>query len=139
MQTIKDLKKFAMRGNVVDMAIGIIIGTAFGKIISSLVKDIIMPPLGLLLAGVDFSKLSLVLRKKTETADAITINYGVFSSAVMDFVIITIVLFMLIKLVSHLNKKEEKSNTETSLVDCPRCFTKISIKATRCPNCTSEI
>jgi large conductance mechanosensitive channel len=144
---IKDFKEFIMRGNMVSMAIGIIIGIAFGAVISSLVNDIIMPPIGLLLGGVDFANLFVVLKEgavagpylsldAAREAGAVTLNYGIFVNAVISFIIIAIVLFFIIKAVNRLKKKEEK---KISTKECPFCFTSIDIKATRCPNCTSEL
>lgn len=108
MGMIKEFKTFAMKGNVLDMAIGIIIGAAFGKIVSSFVADVIMPPIGMLIGGVDFSSLSLVLKGATETAEAVTINYGVFLNTVIDFVIIAFAIFMVVKGINSTKKKEEE-------------------------------
>lgn len=108
MSLIKEFKEFAVRGNVVDMAVGIIIGGAFGKIVSSLVTDVVMPPVGVLLGGVDFSKLSLTVREASEAAEAVTINYGKFINTVIDFVIIAFVIFMAIKGMNKLKKQEEE-------------------------------
>ena len=107
MKFFSEFKKFAMRGNVVDMAVGIIIGAAFGKIVSSLVGDVIMPPIGLLLGGVDFSNLEIVLKKATETAPAVVIGYGKFIQTILDFLIIAFAIFALIKAMNSLKKKEE--------------------------------
>jgi len=104
----KEFKEFAMKGNVVDMAVGIIIGGAFGKIISSLVKDIIMPPIGVMLGGVDFSKLSFTLKEAQEGADAVMMNYGLFIQNVLDFIIIAFAIFMMIKMMNNMRKKEEE-------------------------------
>ena len=136
MGMIKEFKEFAMRGNVVDMAVGIIIGAAFGKIISSLVNDIIMPPIGLLLGNLDFSELAITLKDKTEAAGAVTIKYGLFINTVLDFVIVAFAIFMMIK---QLNRFKKAEVAEVTTKECPKCFSTISIKATRCPNCTSEI
>lgn len=103
---LQEFKKFAIKGNAMDMAVGVIIGAAFGKIVSSIVSDIIMPPIGILLGGVDFSKLAITLKKATETAEAVTINYGVFINAVIDFVIIAFVIFIVIKQINKLKTKE---------------------------------
>src|SRR3989344_5051892 len=108
MEIIKEFKDFAVKGNVIDMAIGIVIGTAFGKIVSSLVSDIIMPPIGMLTGGVDFSNLSIVLKDATETTTAITLNYGIFINAVIDFTIIAFAIFMIIKQLNRFKKKEEE-------------------------------
>jgi large conductance mechanosensitive channel len=137
MSVAKEFKEFAMRGNVVDMAIGIVIGGAFGKIVSSMVSDVIMPPIGLILGNVDFSKLSIVLREKSATAEAVTIKYGLFVNTLLDFVIVAFAIFMVIKQMNRLKKKEAPADPTTK--DCPRCFTTIALQASRCPNCTSEI
>lgn len=108
MSLIKEFKEFAIRGNVVDMAVGIIIGGAFGKIVSSLVTDVIMPPIGVLLGGVDFSKLSITVREASETAESVSINYGKFINTVIDFIIIAFVIFMAIKAMNKMKKQEEE-------------------------------
>jgi large conductance mechanosensitive channel len=105
---LQEFKKFAMRGNVIDMAVGIIIGGAFGKIVSSLVTDVIMPPIGLLLGGIDFSSFSITLKEATETAAAVTINYGVFLNTIINFLIIAWAIFVVIKGMNSLKKKEEE-------------------------------
>lgn len=138
MGMLKEFKEFAMRGNVVDMAVGIIIGAAFGKIVSSLVNDIIMPPIGLLLGKTDFSRLSITLQEKTLDAEAVTIKYGAFINTVLDFIIVAFAIFIVIKQINRLKKKEEVPPTPTTK-ECPKCFTSIPIKAMRCPNCTSEL
>lgn len=112
MSMMSEFKKFAMRGNVVDMAVGIVIGAAFGKIVSSLVKDILMPPIGMLMGGVDFTDLAIVLQAATEEAAAVTINYGVFIQTILDFVIIAFAIFMVIKAMNNLKKKEEAAPPE---------------------------
>ncbi|HNT57630.1 MAG TPA: large-conductance mechanosensitive channel protein MscL [Syntrophales bacterium] len=139
MGMLKEFKEFAMRGNVVDMAVGIIIGAAFGKIVSSLVKDVIMPPIGLLLGNVDFSNLAITLREKTDAAEAVTINYGVFINTVLDFVIVAFAIFIVIKQMNRFKRKEEAPAPAPTTKECPKCFTAIPVKATRCPHCTSEI
>ncbi|OGU52284.1 MAG: large-conductance mechanosensitive channel [Ignavibacteria bacterium RIFOXYD12_FULL_36_8] len=108
MSLIKEFKEFAVRGNVIDMAVGIIIGGAFGKIVSSLVSDVVMPPIGVLLGGVDFSKLSATVKEATETAEAVKVNYGAFLNTIIDFIIIAFVIFMAIKAMNKLKKKEEE-------------------------------
>lgn len=108
----KEFKEFAVKGNVVDMAVGIIIGTAFGKIVSSFVADVIMPPIGLLLGKVDFSNLSIVLQKATEGAEAVTLNYGIFINTVIDFVIVAFAIFVVIKQLNKFKKKEEEKPAE---------------------------
>ncbi len=108
----KEFKKFALKGNVIDLAVGIIIGAAFGKIVSSLVTDIIMPPIGLLLGGIDFSNLVITLQKASTTTEAVTMNYGVFVNTLIDFIIIAFAIFIVIKQLNKLNKKEEKKPTK---------------------------
>lgn len=109
----KEFKKFAMRGNVMDMAVGVIIGAAFGKIVSSLVTDIIMPPIGFITGGVDFSNLIITLKKATETSAAITINYGLFINTIIDFIIIAFAIFIMVRQINRLKKKEEDKPKET--------------------------
>lgn len=109
----KEFKEFAMRGNVVDMAVGIVIGAAFGKIVSSFVADIIMPPIGVVLGGIDFSNLMITLKKATATTEAVTINYGNFLNTIIDFVIIAFAIFVVIKQLNKLKKKEEKKTPKT--------------------------
>ncbi|MGA8366224.1 MAG: large-conductance mechanosensitive channel protein MscL [Candidatus Acidiferrales bacterium] len=139
---LKEFREFAMRGNVVDMAVGIIIGAAFGRIITSLVNDILMPPIGRLLGKVDFSNLFLNISGQSyptlaaaKAAGAATINYGVFLNTVIDFVIVAFAIFLVIRQVNRWNKPAPAPATK----DCPYCFTAIPLPATRCPNCTSEI
>jgi len=142
---LKDFKAFIMRGNVMDLAVGVIIGAAFGKIVSSFVSDILMPPLGLLLGKVDFTNLFVSLNGEkfksladAQAAGAPTLNYGLFINNVIDFLIIALVIFLLIRGLTKLTKKEEVP-AEVTIRDCPYCQTSISKKATRCPNCTSEV
>ncbi len=142
---IKEFKEFAMRGNVVDLAIGVIIGTAFGKIITSLVNDILMPPIGLLLGNVDFSNLFINLSggkyatlAQAHEAGSVTINIGVFLNAIIDFLIVALVIFLLIRQLNKLEKKDEKP-AEVTTKTCPYCLTEIPVKATRCPACTSDL
>ena len=139
MGMIKEFKEFAMRGNVVDMAVGIIIGGAFGKIVTSLVNDVIMPPVGMLLGNVDFSKLAITLAEKTAESDAVTINYGSFLSTVLDFVIVAFCIFIVIKGMNKMKRDEEEPPKEPTTKDCPECCSTIAIKATRCPNCTAVL
>ena len=130
---LKEFKEFVMRGNVLDLAVAVIIGGAFGKIISSLVNDILMPLIGLVLGGIDFSGLSFTV------GDAV-VTWGAFVQAIIDFLIIAFVIFMIVKSANATKKKEEPAPAaEPTTKDCPYCFTTISIKATRCPNCTSEL
>ncbi len=149
MGMIKDFKEFAMRGNVIDMAVGIIIGGAFGTIVKSLVDDVLMPPIGLLLGGVDFSNFFIVLKQgakaagpyhalaDAKAAGAVTISYGLFFNAVISFLIVAFAVFMLVHSINKL-KREEKT-VELSTKECPYCLSTIAIKASRCPHCTSEL
>ncbi|MGE4580659.1 MAG: large conductance mechanosensitive channel protein MscL [Desulfuromonadales bacterium] len=146
----KEFKEFAMRGNVVDMAVGIIIGGAFGTIVKSLVADVLMPPLGLLLGGVDFSNFFIVLKQgatagpyaalaEAQAAGAVTINYGVFLNTVISFIIVAFAIFLLIRGINRLRREEEAPPAEPTTKDCPFCLSSIPIKASRCPNCTSDL
>ena len=139
MGMMSEFREFAMRGNVVDMAVGIIIGGAFGKIVSSFVNDVIMPPIGMMLGNVDFSDLAITLREKTAEADAVTLKYGMFINTILDFVIVAFAIFIVIKQMNRLKKKEEAPAAAPVTKECPKCYSTIAIKATRCPNCTSEI
>ena len=141
---LKEFKEFAMKGNVVDMAIGIIIGAAFGKIVSSLVEDVLMPPIGKLMGNLDFSNLFFALNgqvydslKAAKDAGAPTINYGLFLNTVIDFLIMAFVIFMLVKQINRLKRSEPAALPSTR--ECPYCLTPIALKATRCPSCTSEV
>ncbi len=141
---IKEFKDFIMRGNVLDLAVAVIIGGAFGKIVTSFVNDIIMPPIGLLLGSVNFTDLFLDLSGKgyptlaaAQEAGAPTINYGLFLNTVIDFVIVAFVIFLVIKAVNKMKKPAVAAAPTTKA--CPYCFTDIPIQATRCPHCTSEI
>ena len=142
----QEFKKFIMRGNVLDMAIGIIIGGAFGKIVTSFVNDILMPPIGALLGKVDFSNLFIDLSGQkyaslaaAQEAGAATINYGLFLNTVLDFIIVAFVIFLLIRQVNRMKREEPKAPAEPTTKPCPYCFTDIPIKATRCPHCTSQL
>jgi len=141
---LEEFKKFAMRGNVVDMAVGIVIGAAFGKIVSSFVKDILMPPLGKLMGGVDFSNLYINLSEGTfaslaaaQEAGAATLNYGVFINTVLDFLIVAFAIFMVIKAMNKLKTEEPAKAPNTK--SCPQCVSDIPIAAKRCKFCTSEV
>lgn len=148
-----EFKKFAMRGNVMDMAIGIIIGAAFGKIVDSLVKDVIMPPLGLLLGKVDFTNLYVTLMDgkiagpyasldAAQKAGAVTINYGNFVNTIISFLIVAFAVFLLVKAVNKVQESVEKKDKTAEVKTtktCPYCFSTINLKATRCPSCTSEL
>jgi large conductance mechanosensitive channel len=147
---LKDFKEFAMRGNVVDMAVGIIIGAAFGTIVKSLVADVIMPPVGLLLGDVDFSALFMVLKEGTvpgpyetlkaaQEVGAVTINYGVFFMNIISFIIVAFSVFLLVRYMNNLKKKEEAPPAEPTTKDCPFCLSVIPIKAIRCAHCTADL
>jgi large conductance mechanosensitive channel len=149
---IKDFKAFILRGNVIDLAIGIVIGAAFGAVAASLVKDIIMPPIGLALSGIDFSSLMAVLKQGTTpgpyanpaaaaNAGAVTINYGTFLLTIISLLIIAAVIFFFVvrPMVSLTTKKAPATPPAPTTKDCPFCSTAIPIKATRCPNCTSDL
>lgn len=139
----KELKEFILRGNVFDMAVGIIIGAAFGKVIDSMVKDIIMPPIGMLMGKVDFSNLYLQIYPRgvrypsletAQAAGAVTINYGIFFNTLISFLVVAFAVFMLIKFLNKLKKAEA-----ITIKECPYCCSQISINAKKCPNCTSEL
>ena len=140
----KEFREFAMRGNVLDMAVGIIIGVAFGAIVRSLVNDVIMPPIGLALGRIDFANLFINLSggsyaslAAAKEAGAVTINYGMFVNTVINFIIIAFVVFLMVRSMNKLKRKEEEP-AEPTTKDCPYCFSQIPIKATRCPHCTSQ-
>ncbi len=146
---LKEFKEFAMRGNVVDMAVGIIIGAAFGTIVKSLVADVIMPPIGLLLGNVDFSNLFIVLKQgsvagsfatvaEAHKAGAVTLNYGVFANTIISFIIVAFAVFLLIRALNKLQREEEAPPEEPTTKECPHCLSTIPIMATRCGHCTSE-
>jgi large conductance mechanosensitive channel len=147
---LKEFKEFAMKGNVLDMAVGIIIGAAFGLIVTSLVNDVIMPPIGLLLGNVDFSNIFAVLKEgKTagpyasvaaaKAAGAVTMNIGLFINTIINFLIVAFAIFLLIRNVNRFKRQEEAPPAGPTTQDCSFCFTAIPIKATRCPNCTSDL
>ena len=129
----KEFKEFAMRGSVLDMAVGIIIGGAFGTIVSSLVADVLMPPIGMLLGKVDFASLSIRL------SDTVSIGYGKFINSVISFLIVAFCLFLIIRSMNRLKKKEAAAPAAPTTKDCPFCATAVPIKAVGCPHCTSEI
>lgn len=143
----KEFKEFALQGNVLDLAIGVILGAAFGKIVSSFVNDILMPPVGLLVGNVDFSNLFINLSRQhyntladAQAAGAATINYGLFINTVLDFVIVAFVIFLLVRQVNRMRRKEEEAPlAEPTTKECPYCLSTIPLKAIRCPNCTSEL
>ena len=143
---LKEFKEFTLHGNVIDLAVGVIIGSAFGKIISSLVTDIIMPPIGMLLNGVNFGNLYIPLDGKSyqaladaQAAGAPTLNYGLFINNIIDFIIVTFVIFLMIRTINRAKKQPDPAATEPTGKDCPFCFTSISVQATRCPHCTSQL
>lgn len=143
---LREFKEFAMRGNVIDMAIGILIGAAFGKIISSFVNDILMPPIGLLVGKVDFSSLFIDLSGNAhptlaaaKAAGAATINYGVFLNTVLDFLIVAFAIFLLIRQINRLTREPEAAPVAPSTKACPHCLSNIHLEATRCAYCTSVI
>ena len=142
----KEFREFALKGNAVDLAIGVIIGAAFGAIVTSLVSDIMMPPIGKALGGVDFSTLCVVLGDGTypslaeaQKAGAATINYGVFLNRLINFLIVAFVLFMVVKAVNRLKREAPAPAPAPTEKECPQCATSIPIKAKRCPHCTSNI
>jgi len=148
---LKEFKAFAMRGNVLDMAVGIIIGAAFGTIVASLVSDIIMPPIGIILGNIDFKNLFLVIKQgatvagpyltidDAQKAGAVTINYGQFINTIITFLIVAFSIFLMIKGMNAAKKKEVAVSVVPTVKDCPHCATSIPIKAIKCPNCTSDL
>lgn len=148
---LKEFKEFVMRGNVVDMAVGIIIGAAFGAIITSLVSDVLMPPIGLLMGNIDFANLFIVLKEgakaagpyaslaAAKAAGAVTINYGLFINTIITFLIVAFAVFLLIRNINRLKRQEEAPPAVPTTKECSHCFSTIPIKATRCPHCTSEL
>lgn len=133
MGMLKEFREFAVKGNAIDMAVGLVIGAAFGKIVTSLVNDIIMPPIGLLLNRVDFSALAIELNPKT------AIKYGAFINTMLDFVIVAFAIFLVVKQINRLKKAEPAPPPAPTAKDCPKCCSSIPLKATRCPHCTSEL
>ncbi len=147
---LKEFKEFAMKGNVIDMAVGIIIGAAFGTIVNSLVQDVIMPPIGLLLGNVDFTNLFAVLKEgkvagpyasvaAAKSAGAVTINVGVFINTIISFILIAFAVFLLVRTINRMKREEEAPSVAPATKECIYCLSSIPIKATRCPNCTSEL
>ena len=149
MGMIKEFKEFAVKGNVMDMAVGIVIGAAFGTIVKSFVADVIMPPIGLLLGNVDFSNLFIILKDgaqglgsyatmaDAQTAGAVTLNYGQFINTVISFLIIAFAIFIVIKNMNRLKREEPAPAAEPTTKECPHCYSTINIKAVKCPHCTS--
>jgi large conductance mechanosensitive channel len=144
---LKEFRDFAMRGNVIDLAVGIMIGAAFNQIVNSFVNDILMPPIGLLVDETDFSNLYISLSgvdypslAAAQEAGAATLNYGLFINNLIDFLIIAFILFLIVRQVNRIKSRLEPAHIESPAVkDCPYCYSAISIKATRCPNCTSQV
>ncbi|HSE84612.1 MAG TPA: large-conductance mechanosensitive channel protein MscL [Candidatus Binatia bacterium] len=141
---LKEFKEFIMRGNVVDLAVAVVIGAAFGKIVTSFVEDVLMPPIGLALGGVDFSNLFVNLSGKdypsvaaAKAAGAATLNYGIFFNTILNFLIIAFAIFLIIKQINRFQKPAPAPPPATK--DCPYCLSAVPVKATRCPHCTSEI
>lgn len=153
MKILTEFKKFAMRGNVMDMAVGIIIGAAFGKIVDSLVKDMIMPPLGILLGKIDFANLFFVLKdgagapapyaslSAAQQAGAVTLNFGAFLNTIISFIIVAFAVFMLIKAMNTVQEKldRKEKEAEPTTKECPYCCSQIAVKAIKCPNCTADL
>ncbi len=146
MKIMQEFKEFAVRGNVIDMAIGILVGAAFGKIVSSLVEDIIMPPIGIITGKIDFSNLYINLSggayktlAEAKAAGAATINYGIFINNVISFLVVAMCVFLLVKQINNLRRREDAESIAPTQRSCPHCFSSISIKATRCPLCTSQL
>ncbi|MEX0692215.1 MAG: large-conductance mechanosensitive channel protein MscL [Gemmatimonadales bacterium] len=136
---LQEFKKFALRGNVVDMAVGIIIGGAFGTIVKSMVDDVMMPPLGFLLGNVDFSHLTLTLREAAGESPAVALRYGMFINNILSFLIVAFAVFLLVRTMNRLQRQEAAAPPPPSKKDCPFCYTEIALKATRCPHCTSDL
>jgi large conductance mechanosensitive channel len=142
----REFREFAMRGNVIDLAVGLIIGVAFGKIVSSFVNDILMPPIGLLLGRVDFSNLFINLSgqpyaslAEAKAAGAPTINYGIFLNNVIDFLIVAFAIFLVIRFINRLSRQWERAPEAPNTKECPLCLSTIPLRATRCPQCTSAL
>lgn len=147
---LKEFKEFAMRGNVMDMAVGIIIGAAFGAIVTSFVNDIVMPPIGLILGNVDFSNIFAVLKEgkvpgpyasvaAAKSAGAVTVNFGLFVNAIISFLIVAFSVFLMVRTMNRLKRQKEITAPAPTTKDCPFCYSQIALKATRCPACTSEL
>jgi len=137
MSLLQEFKEFAVKGNVVDMAVGVVIGGAFGKIVASLVNDVIMPPIGLLLGQVDFSQLTLTLKEAAEGTSAVTINYGKFINNVVDFTIVAFCIFLVIKQINRLKRTPPPADPTTK--SCPECLMEVPKAAKRCGHCTSTL
>ena len=146
----KEFKEFAMKGNMIDMAVGIVIGAAFGAIITALVADVIMPPIGILLGNVDFSNLFVLLKEgkvpgpydslaAAKSAGAVTLNYGIFLNTIISFLIIAFSVFLVVKNINRLRKQQEAPPAEPTTKECPYCMSEIPIKAVKCAHCTSQL
>ena len=136
MGMLKEFREFAVKGNAVDMAVGIVIGAAFGKVVTSLVNDVIMPPIGMLLGGMDFSSLSITLQEKVGETAAVMVSYGKFLNSILDFVIVAFCIFLVVK---QMNRLKRTPPAEPTTKNCPQCLSTIPIKATRCAHCTSQL
>jgi large conductance mechanosensitive channel len=143
---IEEFKKFILRGNVLDLAVGIVIGAAFGTIVTSFVNDILMPPIGLLLGGVNFSDLFWVLKggefaslAAAQEAGAVTMNYGLFVNALINFLIVAFAIFLVVRTANRMQREPEAAPAAPTTKECPYCLSSVPLKATRCPNCTSEL
>ncbi len=141
MSMIKEFKEFAMKGNVVDLAVGVIIGGAFGKIVSSLVSDVLMPPIGMMLGGLDFSNLAITLKAAAGDAPAVMLKYGVFVNTIIDFIIVAFCIFMMIRTMNKLRRKDEAPAAVAAATtrECPECMMTIPIKAKRCGHCSTQL
>jgi len=147
---LKEFKEFALRGNVVDMAVGIIIGAAFGTIVNSLVSDVLMPPIGILFGNVDFSSFFIILKEgkipgpylspaAAKVAGAVTLNYGIFVNTIISFLIVAFAVFLVVRNINKLRRQEEAPPAVSTTKECPYCLSVIPIKAIRCAHCTSEL
>ncbi|MCX6027907.1 MAG: large-conductance mechanosensitive channel protein MscL [Chloroflexi bacterium] len=143
---LKEFKKFILQGNVLDLAVGIVIGAAFGAIVTSFVKDILMPPVGLLLGGTDFTNLFITLKgpvaatlADAQKAGAVTLNYGLFINALINFLIVAFAIFLVVKAVNKMKAQPAPAAPKPNTKECPYCLSTIPLKATRCPNCTSDL
>jgi large conductance mechanosensitive channel len=139
MSVVKEFKEFAMRGNVLDLAIGIIIGGAFGKVVSSMVNDVLMPPIGVLIGGVDFSSFVLTLKEAVDKTPASVLKYGVFLNNIIDFVIVAFAVFLIVKAVNRMKRKEEAPAAPPATKVCPECAMAIPREAKRCGYCTTKL
>ncbi|HUN64730.1 MAG TPA: large-conductance mechanosensitive channel protein MscL [Bacteroidota bacterium] len=139
MSIVKEFREFAMKGSVIDLAVGVIIGAAFGKIVSSLVNDILMPPIGLLLGGLDFSSLSITLREAADKTPGVAVRYGVFVNNVIDFIIVALCIFLVIRAMNALRRKEAAPTAVAAPTEkeCPECAMKVPVAARRCAHCST--